>query len=130
MPMLSTGLTNDDISSMNLPWLPTSVTDPTRTHLHFQDLTALMGVPVCAGCWREEDVVEHNLGRVGGGSVGVREDGRMGLPYVAFGPGLVVEIESMYTVPVNVPVATREDGESDKDEAVEFGMMLEGIAPV
>lgn len=50
-----------------------------------------------------------------------------GNAYVALGPGCVVEIESMYTVPVKVPVATRDDGEDDSDEAVEFGMIFDGM---
>ena len=52
----------------------------------------------------------------------------MRVTYVAFGPGWVVEIESMYTVPVNVPVATLEEGESETDEDVEFGMIVDGMA--
>lgn len=36
-------------------------------------------------------------------------------------------MESIYTVPVKVPVATRDDGDDDADEAVEFRMIVDGM---
>lgn len=33
----------------------------------------------------------------------------------------------MYTVPVKVPVATRDDGADDKAAAVELGMIVDGM---
>lgn len=65
MPMLGPRLTNNDISDLDLPWLPATVTNPSRTHLHLEDLASLMRVPVRARPRRESHVVEKYSGRVG-----------------------------------------------------------------
>ena len=49
---------------------------------------------------------------------------------LASGAGFVVEMESMYTVPVNVPLATREEGEEETEAAVELGIIVEGMMRV
>ena len=50
--------------------------------------------------------------------------------YVALSDAPSVPIESMYTVPVKVPVATLEDGLDDMDAAVELGMIVDGILKI
>lgn len=47
--------------------------------------------------------------------------------HVAFSAGFVLDITSIHTVPVKVPVACRVDGADDAVAAVEFLTMFEGI---
>lgn len=65
VPVLGASLANDHVPRVNLPWLSTLVTDPAAAHLHFENLTSLVSVPVCTGAWGEEDMVEHYLVGIG-----------------------------------------------------------------
>lgn len=72
-------------------------------------------------------MVEHDFGWIRSWSELSDVQSERFTAYVALGPGAVVEIASIYTVPVKVPVATREDADDDSDEAVEFRMIFDGM---
>lgn len=69
MPMFRPSLTNNHIPRPNPSRFPAPITDPSGSHLYFEDLSGFVGVPECAGGGGEEDVVEHYFG--GGGCCAV-----------------------------------------------------------
>lgn len=60
MPMRRPSRTRHNVPDTNSLRLPTLVADPAAPRLHFQDLTILMRVPVCACPRQEGDVVAHD----------------------------------------------------------------------